>query len=254
MSVKQEISREDYVSGSTKYLLNYYDYLHNYKSIPKLQSKIPFFVEIVDKDGDRDDLLSGNGKEKILGIRLTVNPSSIAVNMAKIIGRTKSMVGWIEDHWGEELDTVTLQGNTAAFVIGGRSSEDAKRTSIALRQAEASVTDFNRAMGYTDISSTASIGDVGLTTRRRRDSVSYREFKSLIKIMNSNGCVFNDQGFVQERKFIQISYGYSSYRGYFESIDVSEDANSPFKFIYTITFKAEKTIYSFTPKNTGLKT
>ena len=42
-----------------------------------------------------------------------------------------------------------------------------------------------------------------------------------------------------------MSYDYASYLGYIENIDTVEDALSPFRFQYTITFKSEKTVYYF---------
>jgi hypothetical protein len=130
--------------------------------------------------------------------------------MQKIINRTQSMTAWIEDHWGEELDTVSIQGNTASFIY----------------------------MPENKISG-------GISVENRRETASYAEFKNIIGIFNSNGCSFDIKGFVNKRFYVLITYDYSSYMGFFESIDVMEDSANPFRFNYTITFKSERTIYSF---------
>ena len=76
--------------------------------------------------------------------------------------------------------------------------------------------------------------------------------------MNSTGVIFDQvlgrggQGFVHDRRFVRISYDYSAYIGYMESFDLTEDANNPFRFSYTITFKSEKTVYTFRPRRIRL--
>jgi hypothetical protein len=86
----------------------------------------------------------------------------------------------------------------------------------------------------------------GVTTSQRRKSVSYQQFLRVIDLFRSNGCTFDQNGFVKSRYYILLSFGTEAYRGLFESIDVTEDASNPFRFIYTITFKAEETAYSYT--------
>jgi hypothetical protein len=171
---------------------------------------VSVFIATVDKDGNLVTYQMDSQPEPILGIVLMVNPASISVNMSKIINRTPTMVGWLEEHWGEEMDTITFQGSTASFMVAPE----------------------------------------GLATAdSRRNSPSYIEMKRMISLMNANGAVFDPQGFVRDRVYIQVSYDYASYRGYFESFDVTEAAESPYRFTYTITFKSEKTVYSFTARN-----
>jgi hypothetical protein len=67
----------------------------------------------------------------------------------------------------------------------------------------------------------------------------------LLDLFRANGCLYDDQGFIKLRYWIVISYGYSSYRGYFESFDVTEDAKTPYRFIYNAVFKAEETVYNY---------
>lgn len=256
----RDTAQEDYVAGTPDYFKTYSDYLYNYKGVPRLQDVLPFFIEIIKSDGTTPTSIpfppdaSGGPKREILGIRLMINPASVSVNLAKIINRTQTMVGWIEDHWGEEIDTVTLQGSSAAFVIGSPSLAQAGRAAVSQAadpyKAEARA-DFYSYLGvpeYNLITPTTRRmleTEPGLTVAQRRTTMSYREFKRLIEIFTTNGCIFDNQGFVQERRYIRISYDYASYLGYFESIDLNEDANTPFRFTYTITFKSERTQYRF---------
>jgi hypothetical protein len=260
----RDTAQEDYVAGTPDSLLTFSDYLYEYKGVPKLKDVMPFFIEIVKSDGVTPTTIpfppdaSGPNRE-ILGIRLMINPASVSVNLAKIINRTQSMVGWIEDHWGEEIDTVTLQGSSAAFVIGSPSLAQAGRAAVSQAadpyKADARA-DFYSYMGVTEYNLITHTTrrmletEPGLTVAQRRTTMSYREFKRLIEIFATNGCIFDNQGFVQERRYIRISYDYASYLGYFESIDLNEDANTPFRFTYTITFKSERTAYKFVSRRT----
>ncbi|RKY82312.1 hypothetical protein DRQ07_01645, partial [candidate division KSB1 bacterium] len=104
---------------------------------------------------------------------------------------------------------------------------------------------FNNYINLPDLGTNEPIGPgdtSGLTVKRRRNTLSYDEFRKLIFLMNANGANYNTYGLIKDRLFIQLTYDQVSYRGYFESMDITENAESPYRFIYTITFKSEKTI------------
>jgi len=216
-----------------------------FKVDKKHPERIKFYVEMTDLYGRSVPYKVGN-QDPIVGMILTVNPSTVNANLSKIVGRTQSMVGWIEDHWGEELDTITFQGSTAAFIYSTLLPPNQNLTQLQIRNH------FNSYADLTDISNTVPQNSstpifTGLAGGiQRQNSVSYQEFKKVIQIMNGNGAIFDAMGFVSQRLYVQLSYDYVSYRGYFISIDTTEDSASPFRFSYTITFKSEKTIYTFT--------
>jgi len=133
-----------------------------------------------------------------------------------MISRTPTMTSWHEDHWGEELDTLSLQGNTAAFVTPS----------------------VNPVTGET-------LEPYGLTVANRRVSISYRQFKRLIDLIRLNGCYFDNFGRIIYRYYIMLSYGQQAYKGFFESVDVTENAADPFRYQFTITFKSEATLYNY---------
>lgn len=258
-------SQEQFIAGTPDYLHNLSNYRHNYKAIPHSSTTLPFFVEMIDQfnkgvtlpwpsDSSKDT--DSNDPRRILGLKLIVNPASISINMSKIVNRTQSMVGWIEEHWGEEIDTITFTGSSAAFVTGRtflrNIREQIVRNSTDRAQARA---DFYSSVGFADDpivdQDTRVTLDLtpGLTTRYRRKSLSYEQMRDLVRIFAANGCLFDNQGFVKDRVFIKLSFDYSSYIGYFEAFDLTEDAMAPFRFTYTITFKAEKTEYKFLTRN-----
>lgn len=263
----QQQYKENYIANSSDYHRALSDYLHNTVGVPRRNDWIPFYVEMVDSNGNLTAIpyppVEGNtGGRQILGIKLMINPSSMSQNMSKIVNRTQTMVGWVEEHWGEELDTITFQGSTAAFLSGAVSMRNAREAAekSATDKAQARA-DFYAQQGLTQSSTpyqTSVEGSAarrqlemepGLTTMFRRESVSYKEFKLLMELLTANGLQYDKQGFVSDRKFIQLTYDYGSWIGYFESMDVVEEATNPFRFTYTITFKSEKAVYSFVTRD-----
>jgi hypothetical protein len=216
--------------------------LHGAKG--KYGDYIPFILGMIDINGtiktlpypSQDDQFTD---DTIYGVELMVNPATLSNNMSKIITRTQTMTAFVEEHWGEELDTLTFQGSTATFVIGGTDTY-----TVRMHDSETSpIKQFYRFAGTGD---TAVLDtSPGITTSRRRYSASYIQFLRLMDLFRANGCMFDTNGFVRNRYYIFISFGTEAYRGLFESIDVTEDASNPFRFIYTITFKSEETVFSY---------
>lgn len=167
-----------------------------------------------------------------------------------MVTRTQTMTGYVEEHWGEELDTITFQGSTAAFIFHGTSISPPPPTSNPDVDAKNVRQSFNDYFSLPDTGSPPlDFGNDnfinGLATGMRRETTSYQEFKKIINLMNANAASFDIRGLIKNRYFIEISYDYACYRGYIESIDVTEDAASPFRFQYTMTFKSEKTIFYY---------
>jgi hypothetical protein len=149
--------------------------------------------------------------DAIYGIELMVNPRSMGSNLSKIVNRTPTMTSFHEDHWGEELDTISLQGTTAAFIMPSTAPDQ-----------------------------------YGLIANdSRRTTIAYHQFKRLIDLIRLNGCFFDNFGRVIYRYSVLLSYGQQAYKGFFESIDVTEMASDPYRFTYTITFKSEGTLYNY---------
>ena len=219
-------------------------YQYNARGIPKGYDKVPFHIQTVDKNGNAKVFTSQG--QTFVGIKLLINPATMNANLAKIVGRSQTMTGWVEEHWGEELDTVTFSGSTAAFIWGGPRSDLA---SGPLSDSPQEIRDtFNDYLKIPNLAPADPVGPgdhSGLTVKRRRDTLSYDEFRRIMKLMNVQACEFDVRGFVKNRFYVEMSYDYVSYQGYFESIDITEASDSPFRFTYMITFKAEKTIHNF---------
>ena len=234
-------------ASSTTYAQALDSYLYNDKGVKRPPDKVKFFIQTVDSTG-KVQTYNINGYT-LIGLVLLINPASASVNLSKMVNRTQTMTAWWEDHWGEELDTITFSGSSAGFLWEGPVPVVAPNTPSSILQTANQVQgiydQYNSIpdMGIVDYH---GVGDVsGLTSRRRRDTVAYDEFRKIIQLMNANGATFDLHGRVNKRAYIELRYDYVAYRGYFESFDMVENAESPFKFNYVVTFKSEKTIYSF---------
>lgn len=178
--------------------------------------RVKFYIGMSDSNGNKLEggIPIGDGKETTVEeIVLHINPTTASFNLSKIINRTQTMTGWIEEHWGEELDTITFQGSSAAFLVSGGTG-----------------------------------GDI------RRESASYIKMRQWLQYMYTNGMMYEggskdfptiNDGRATNRRYIRIYHDYGMYIGYFESFDLTEDAATPFRFTYTVTFKSEKTIFNY---------
>jgi hypothetical protein len=212
--------------GSSADKLNSLDFYYNGQKENQRFQKDPFYIALVDENENLFPLGVSNN-EQIVAIKLLVSPASVSFNMSKIVMRSQSMVGWIEEHWGEELDTISFQGSSASFVLGEIGNI--------------------RDISYGTMSPDKFNSEpIGLTTGRRRETIGYKEFRRIIQIMSSNACDFDSNtGFVKTRRFIKLSWNYASILGYIESFDTVEEATTPFKLTYQMTFKAERTDFLY---------
>ena len=191
-------------------------------------------VEMIDKDLNLRSITRAGGFV-VRGLRLQMSPSTLTMNSVKLINRGQTLAGWVEEHWGDDLDQVTFSGKSLSFVaeVAGR------RT---------------------------------LLVDSRADSAAYLEMQALIDIYKTNGLVLYDadppdgqerkfygyansskpqrviaahpmRGMVKERFYVRITFDFVTVIGYFESFELVERAETPYAAEYNLSFKAEQTIY-----------
>ncbi|MBD3260230.1 MAG: hypothetical protein GF334_00905 [Candidatus Altiarchaeales archaeon] len=207
--------------------------------------ELPFFIQLLDSDLK----VSGMAVDDVIitGIRFTPNPETFAVNSSKMTNRYQTMTRWVEEYWGDEMDTITFTGSSYSM------------------------------FGY-DPNSTLAEDNTGLTMAHRENTKSYQLMRALVTFFTYNGCIYQDDstyegktdgdtestvvdsfledssnqyfvgnhprtGMVRERLYVNLFYDYGSYLGYFETFDLIEDATSPFRYTYNIIFRSERTKY-----------
>jgi hypothetical protein len=227
--------------------------------IRRLPNETPFFIEMLDANAQPCSIQLPDGTV-IQALKLAPNPDNLVISSAKIINKYNTMTRWVEEHWGDDMDTVSFSGSTFSFMSYGPGS--------------------------------------GLTAANRIDTNSYQMLKALVKFYRMNGCIYQDSntyessdtiaetntksdmdftkidqsqygsvlgnisttsfllkypsfdgdhpraGLVKERLYLKLTFDYVSFVGYFDSFDVTEDSANPFRMTYNALFKAERTKYA----------
>lgn len=214
--------------------------------VRKVPDQLTMILDLVDANIKPSAIEFQDGS-KIDALSLTPTPETLDINSAKIVNRYNTMTRWVEEHWGDDLDSVSFSGSTFSF-------------NVMLNE----------------------YGQTGLMSIFRNYSESYEFFKLLVTYYRTNGLLYQEansytstkdttgitddynyaivnrfllqnpyskgnhpmQGMIRERLYNRITFDYLTLIGYFESFDITESAESPFKFVYNILFKAEKTIWT----------
>ena len=155
---------------------------------------------------------SVKGDSSVPSLTMLVNPGNLDVTYAPVITETRTLGGFVQEYWGEQLTTLSATGKTAMFV-----------------DAES-----------------------GLTNKDQRSTESYQHFMSLLNIYKNNGKGYSttfDTVPTRANPSKLTSFGYVTmifdkrqYDGYFETFSHTEDATMPFNLEYSFTFKVMRII------------
>jgi hypothetical protein len=205
----------------------------NIYEIPNTLQKFngtPVFFEMVDSTGALQGVqFQGNYIETL---KLTPNPDTLTVTSGKKITRSMAMTGWVEEHWGDDIDTISLSGSTFSFFTldNGLTNE--------FRDQTAAYAFIKELIYYYQVNGCIYQGS---DDYEASDSLSVKEF-----MYNNPEFVNNHprKGMMKERLYIKMYYDYLTLFGRFETFDIIEDASVPFRLKYNIIFKAERTLYN----------
>ena len=129
-----------------------------------------------------------------------INPQNFNIAYAKKIHRYQTFNAYVEEYWGDELDTITCDGSTGAFIST----------------------------------------ELGLDTLNRAKTDPYFKFQDILDAYRNNGNIYNDKGRVLRKGKIVMFFDPGTYFGYFENFNYTESASSPFRFTFSFTFKVQK--------------
>ena len=131
---------------------------------------------------------------------MQINPQTLNQTFQKKINRTQTFGANVEEHWGDELDSISCSNSTGGFI-----SED-----------------------------------FGLTTEKRSETLPYFKFQSVLDVYRNNGGIYDSLGRIIKKGQIVLYFNPGTYYGYFENFTYTEDASMPFRFVFDFTFKVEK--------------
>jgi len=131
-----------------------------------------------------------------------INPQNMDQTFKKKTHRYQTFSAYVEEFWGEELDTISCNASTGGFILK----------------------------------------DMGLTALYRVQTQPYFKFQDILDIYRNNGNTYDNFGRITKKGTIVLSYDEGTYYGYFENFNYTEDGDKPFKFIFDFTFKISNSI------------
>lgn len=214
------------------------------KRIPNANSMI---IDMVDSN-NKAVLVELEDGSRINSLKMTPNPDSLSFSSSKIINRYNTMTRWVEEHWGDDIDTLNFSGSTYSFNATLGNGAKTGLTSVSRNYSEAYnflkfLVDIYRTNGYLyqeangytmPVSSATSAQEVFEYSMANRFLLQNPSFKD----------AHPRHGMLRERVYNRISFDYMTVLGYFESFDITDDSTTPFRLLYSTVFKAEKTIWT----------
>ncbi len=163
------------------------------------------------------DIIAPDGVTSVLpeNLRLVLhtNPKSMKVSYTKIIERTQTKGGFVEQHWGDGTQTIAFDMATGGFM-----------------------------RLYTGLAENTSPEMSGGT---RRETLAYDSYLDILALFHNNGSVYDINGQVALQGKIRITFDGGVYEGWFNDFNVSEASSSPYQFTMSATFEVAQEIQTW---------
>lgn len=136
-------------------------------------------------------------------LTMKINPRNLDSSYAQLINRKRTLGGFIEEHWGEQLDSLSASGTTGEF--------------------------FGN-FGLTN------------TMRRDTEMFQkFEEFVTIYR--NNGSVYDSRSGQVVAQGFVIMNYDSGIYHGFFESFTINESDQKPYCLDYDFSFKITSEVY-----------
>jgi hypothetical protein len=136
-------------------------------------------------------------------IELHVSPLSMSIQYRKNISRSRTRGGFVEEHFGDELDTFSVEGSTGGF--------------------------------FSLIN--------GVNTLHRNKTLSMINFQEILAIYRNNACVYDDKGIIIAQGFVVLTWDNYRFNGQFVNFSWDETADSPFRYKFNFSFEVHRTTF-----------
>jgi len=167
----------------------------------------PVVFDIIGPDGETSILPTD------LKLVLHVNPSSMSIKYEKVIERTQTKSGFVEQHFGDGTQTLDFDMATGGFM-----------------------------RLYTGLSSNTSPIMTGGT---RRETLAYDSYLNILALFHNNGSVYDITGQVALQGKVKITFDGGVFFGWFSTFSVTESADKPYQFALSASFEVEREIQTW---------
>jgi len=152
---------------------------------------------------------------------LLVNPKNLDMNWRKLIAREQTIGGYVEAHWGEDLDRISCSGVSKPFKS----------------------TDQSIIIGATGEYKERDGGGAVVEGALRRDTEGWKKHKELLEFYKINGTRQDEtSGKVLTEEVIELRFSDWIFYGVFTDFRYSESALKPFLFDYSFSMEVYNTV------------
>jgi len=148
------------------------------------------------------------GTDDSSSVYFYINPNRISYNYKQKVTRKKSRAGWIDEYWGEELDTLQVEAVSGGF-------------------------------------KTDSKGYSGVSDSRDVTNDAFLRLEQIIKAYRDGGLSYGVDGFAESFVPVRFKYDKFLYYGFFEALNLEENTDIPFMMSFNFTFKVLGTDVTF---------
>ena len=147
------------------------------------------------------DVLAPDHETSLLpeGIKLVlhVNPSQMQVKYARKVERIQTRGGFVEQHWGDDTQQISLQMATGGFM--------------------------RLSSGLSNITSTKYGGT-------RRETLAYDGYLDMLALFHNNGSIYDYNQQIVLQGIIKVTFDGGVFLGWFTSFTVTESTDKPYQF------------------------
>jgi hypothetical protein len=173
---------------------------------PDQVEKRPVIFDILGPDFERSILPEG------WRLVLYTNPQSMQINYARRVARIQTKGGFVEQHWGDDTQTISFSAVTGGFM-----------------------------RLYSGLSNVTNPGAGGT----RRETLAYDRYLDMLALFHNNGSVYDSAGSVIWQGIIKIIFDGGVFYGWLSDFSVDESAEKPYMFTMSFTFTVSKEVQSW---------
>lgn len=199
----------------------------------------PFVFDVVAPDGVTS-LLPDDVK-----MTLHANPKSVSFSYEKKHEISPTLSGWVEYYWGDNPTTISLEATSGAF-IRPYTGLSAVTGPVSIPPVSETSTTYTDEVGGDGVGppqtfpkpKTTTIGaSIGGT---RRDTITYDKYLDLLALFHNNGSIYDQTGRVIVQGKIKMIFDGGVWFGWFQSFNVTDDANTPYSFNVSLAMQIER--------------